>query len=218
MKYFYLIWAVAVFILVFVKDGPSVDTITHSAILIFFFGTLAVYYFQKNNVIKNPKFYFISRCIVSAAVVEGCYMISKPVLPSLQIIEGMSAGQMLQNYCIDLLFTVPAYVFIFYVIWWLINRYEYTFWEFAIVIAFGQALGDGGRTFLLHPALIFLVPYVMINYHAMNVVPYLNVRNVLPVGRIKSAWRYIMPIVLIPATYLVSGVFIYTIAAVLKLQ
>ncbi len=219
MKYLYLIWALFVFLIVFIKGGLSSDNVTHIAILVFLFALLLFYWkFQKNNIIKDPKYFFITRCVLFAAIVEGCYMISKPVLSSLQIVAGMSPGQMLQNYFIDLLFTVPAYFLIFYVIWRLINKYEYSFWEFAILTALGQALGDGSRTFLQNPSLLLFLPYVMVNYHAMNVVPYLKIKNVLPPERVKNIWRFVMPIVLIFATYLFSGLIIYTIAAVFKLK
>jgi hypothetical protein len=219
MKYVYITWAVLVFLIVFIKDGLSYDNLTHVAILVFFFATFVFYQkFQKENVIKNPKYFFITRCVLFAAIVEGCYMISKPVLSSLQIVAGMSLGQMLHNYSIDLLFTIPAYFLIFYVIWRLINKYEYGFWEFVILIALGQALGDGSRTFLLNPALLLFLPYVMINYHAMNVVSYLKIRNMLPPERLKNIWRFIIPIILIPATYLFSGLIIYTVAAIFKLK
>jgi hypothetical protein len=219
MKYIYIIWAVLVFLIVFVKSGLSFDNLAHIAILAFFFLALVFHQkFQKENVIKNPKYFFITRCVLFAIVVEGCYMISKPVLTSLQIVSGMSLGQMLHNYFIDLLFTVPAYFLIFYVIWRLVNKYEYSFWEFVILTALGQALGDGSRTFFLNPTLLLFIPYIMINYHAMNVVPYLKVRNALPPERLKNVWRFIMPVVLIPATYLFSGLIIYTIAAIFKLK
>lgn len=219
MKYFYIIWAVFVFLLVFIKNGLSLDNLVHIAILIFFLVTFVFYQkFQKSNVIKNPKYFFITHCVLFAAVVEGCYMISKPVLSSLQIVAGMSIGQMLHNYFIDLLFTVPAYFLIFSVIWWLINKYEYSFWEFAILTALGQALGDGSRTFLLNPGLLLFIPYIMINYHAMTVVPYLKIRNVLSSKRIKNLWRFITPIIAISTTYLFCGMIIYTIATLMKLK
>lgn len=219
MKYFYIVWAIFVFLVVFIKNGLSLDNLTHLAILVFFFATLLFYKkFQKENLIKNPKHFFITRCVLFAAIVEGFYMISKPVLDSLRIAAGMSYGQMLNNYFTDLLFTIPAYFLIFYVIWRLINKYEYSFWEFAILTALGQALGDGSRTFLFNPVLLLFIPYIMINYHAMNAVPYLRIRNALPAGRIKNSWRFIMPLILIPATYLFSGLIIYTFAAVLKLN
>ncbi len=215
MKYLYVIWAVAVFLFVFIKDGLNLDNLTHMAILVFFFATLAFYYRSgRQKAVKNPKYFFITRGMLLAAAVEGFYMISKPVFDSLVITAGMPVEQMLRNYFIDLLFTLPAYGLIFYIIWRLINKYQYSFWEFFILMALGQALGDGIVTFLTNPILLLLIPYVMINYHAMNAIPYLKIKDTLPVGRLKTGWRFVMPLVLIPATYVFSGVIIYTVAAI----
>jgi hypothetical protein len=217
MKIIYLTWTVIVFVLVLLKDGLSLDNLTHLGILTFL-GILLLLHnkSQAQDKIPNPKSYFIKRSLLFAAVVEGFYMISNPVLPSLLVTTNMSLEQMAINYFIDLLFTIPAYFIIFYVIWRLINKYHYKTWEYVIIMALGQALGDGGQTFLFQPILLLLIPYVMINYHAMNVTPYLRIRDSLSATN-SSRWRFIMPIILLPLVYLLSGSVIHIIASILKI-
>jgi len=150
--------------------------------------------------------------------VEGFYMITTPVLPSLRIVAGMTAHHMVVNYLIDLSFTIPAYVFIFNVIWRLIKTYSYRPWEYAILFALGQALGDGSRTFLFNPGLLAFLPYIMINYHAMNVAPFLSIRENLQSQPRDGLWKWFVPILFIVGAYLVSGLAIYSVAAILKVS
>ena len=75
------------------------------------------------------------------------------------------------------------YVVVFASIWRLNQRFQYGRWEYILVFALGQALGDGHQTFLHAPGLLLFLPYDMVNYHAMNVVPYLLVERGLPSGR-----------------------------------
>lgn len=219
MKYFYLIWASAVFVLIFLKDGLSLDNLTHIGILAIFFVSFSIYIkFDSKVVVKNPKSFFIISSTVFAAAVEGFYMISSPVFSSLKIKAGMTLTQMAGNYLIDLLFTIPIYLVIFYIVWLLINKYEYSPWEFAVIIPLGQALGDGGQTFLVQPFLLLFLPYVMINYQAMSVIPFLKIKNLLPENRSKNAWRYFIPIIILPAVYLLGGTIISMLGKALNLQ
>ncbi|MBI5530504.1 MAG: hypothetical protein HY918_03310 [Candidatus Doudnabacteria bacterium] len=215
---FYLIWAILVFVLVFVKGGFSTDNITHFLILVFLGINLWLFKKRGKYAGQNPKRYFIWYCVLSAAVVEGCYMITSPVFTSLRFTAGMSGGQMLVNYLIDLTFTVPAYFLIFRVVWWLINKYQYNVWQVAILFALGQGLGDGSRTFLANPGLLIFIPYILINYHAMNVVPFLKVQDALPAERSNSFLKYLAPVVLLFLTYIFCGVIIYTVGAIFKLK
>lgn len=214
----YIVWAVLTFLLIFTKGLLSPDNLTHIGIIIFFFLTLWIYREQKGKTIDDPKVFFILRCVFYAAVVEGCYMISAPVLSSLRITAGMTLGHMVQNYAIDLALTLPAYCLIFYVIWRLINTYEYTPWQFAILMALGQGFGDGSRAFLFNPGLLVFLPYIMINYHAMNVAPFLAVKDALPAGRKQGFWKWVAPIPIIFITYLVSALVIYAVAAIFKIS
>ena len=85
--------------------------------------------------------------VLLAAVVEGFHMISKPVYPSLLVGLDTPPSHALRFYAIDLLATTPAYVVIFAVIWFLVNRYRYGLWSYIVVMGLGQALGDGGIFF-----------------------------------------------------------------------
>jgi len=141
-------------------------------------------------------------------VVEGFHMISTPVFLSLRIGTETSFLQGLINYALDLLFTVPAYLVIFSVIWVFVNRYLYPLWHYVIIMGLGQALGDGGLFYFLNaPAMLLFLPYPMTNYHAINVIPFLTVRDDLKRDRPASAWMYLAIPALI-GTYLVCGAII----------
>ena len=144
-------------------------------------------------------------------------MISRPLSPSLIITSGMAPAQMFHNYAIDALFTTPAYFVIFWVIWKIITRYRYTLWEYVVFISLGQALGDGMTYFSANIAQLFLIPYIMVNYQAMNVVPFLLVRsNIQPHHNAGTIKKLIVPLVIIPAVYFVAGAVILTIGRSLR--
>lgn len=218
-KYFkiYLVWAVLVIVLVFVKNKLSTDNITHFFILVYL-GLTFLFLNRKTSPSANPKKQFIWLCVISAAVVEGLYMIQMPVFPGLRVTAGMNAGQILGNYLIDLAFTVPAYFIIFRTIWFLINKYQYNVWQYTIIMALSQGLGDGSRTFLTNPGLLIFIPYILINYHAMNVAPFLKVQERLPVERSNSFFKYLAPILLLPLVYILCGLVIYSVGAIFKLK
>lgn len=135
-------------------------------------------------------------------------MISRPVFLSLRIGWDTPFTQGLINYAIDLLFTVPAYFVIFSVIWYFINRYQYTLWQYIILMGLAQALGDGGLFFFLNaPAMLFFLPYPMTNYHAINVIPFLAVRDRLNHERLTSSSAYLAVLGVI-GTYLICGAIV----------
>lgn len=145
---------------------------------------------------------------VLAAVVEGFHMISTPVFLSLRVGADTSLMQGLINYALDLLFTVPAYLVIFSVIWIFVNRYRYPLWHYVVIMGLGQALGDGGFFYFWNaPSMLVFLPYPMTNYHAINVIPFLAVRDDLKCDRPASAWMYLAVPALI-GTYLVCGAII----------
>jgi len=217
LKRFYILWLFLALALSFWESGINQDTLTRISVLLFLCLTL-LWSVRKSVSLGDPKKFFITRGVCFAAVVEGCYMISKPVVDSLKIVPGMPFSRMLYNYSLDLIFTIPAYVLIFYVIWYLINKYDYELWEYIVLMALGQALGDGGFTFVAQPLLLLLIPYVMTNYHAMNVAPYLMIRQTLPNGREKNLWRFVVPVILLPATYLSAGMVIHTFTKLAGLE
>lgn len=79
-------------------------------------------------------------------------MISSPVFLKLRITETTKLAQGLEFFFIDLIYTVPCYIVIFYVIWLFINKYKYKNFNYIFIVAFAQTIGDGGLFFLLaHP-------------------------------------------------------------------
>ncbi|MBI3926505.1 MAG: hypothetical protein HY319_13270 [Armatimonadetes bacterium] len=155
-----------------------------------------------------PRARFIALGTLLAAVVEGFHMISVPVFPSLRITPATPLAQGILNYALDLLFTVPAYLVIFSVIWYFINRYEYGLWQYILLMGSGQAIGDGGLFFFLAaPAMLFFLPYPMSNYHAVNILPFLAARDHLSPDREVSTRAYLVVPALI-GTYLCCGALI----------
>ena len=212
----YLIWAVVTISLTFLKDGLSNDNITHLIILLIL--ALSLFIFKHLHP-KNPKRFFIISGVILAGLVEGAYMITKPVLPSLLVnIRNFNFETFINNYAIDLLLTIPIYFLIFWVIWKLINKYNYTKWEYIFLFALGQAIGDGSGFFLLNPLGLLFIPYVMLNYHAMNIAPYLAVKNYISeFPKSSSRWKYIVTIIVLFATYLIGGTLIKIMAGILKI-
>ena len=135
-------------------------------------------------------------------------MISMPVFLSLRIGQDTSFTQGLNRYALDLLFTVPAYLVIFSVIWRFINRYHYTLWHYVAIMGLGQTLGDGGLIYFIKaPAMLFFLPCPMTNYQAMNIIPFLAVCDHLKHERTESAFSYLAVPWLI-GTYFVLGTII----------
>lgn len=204
----YAIWAFAVFALAFWAGGWSPDNITHILILLFFLAQLMAFPSISHLMGRlSPRVSFILSGVVFAAAVEGAYMISKPVFASLRVTSGMDIWKMTSNYAADLAYTLPAYVCIFAVIWHLIGRYEYAPAEYLLLFGFGQAVGDGGAYFIASPHMLLFLPYVMLNYHAMNLVPYLAVRRGLKPKK-GGIMRIVYPPVLLFAVYWICGALI----------
>lgn len=202
----YCLWATLAICLAIAIAGFSSESITRILVIIFLFSQIAL----RAILVKAlpwlaPKARFIILGTILAAVVEGFHMISMPVFASLRIDQNTSFTQGLSYYALDLLFTAPAYLVIFSVIWWFINRYYFTLWRYVIVMGLAQALGDGGLFFFLKaPAMLLFLPYPMTNYHAINIIPFLAVRDHLKHERPTS----ILTCLAIPALiamYLVCG-------------
>lgn len=212
---FYVLWAVAAILLTFFKDKFSNDNITHIIILLILWLSLRSF---KNVTFRNPKRFFIFWGVALAALVEGAYMITKPVLPSLLVGSATTFAQFIHHYGIDLLLTVPVYYAIFRTAWWLINKYNYSKWEYIFFVALGQALGDGGGFFILQPGALLFLPYVMINYHAMNVAPFLAVRKHLEhKPGSDSRWKYLATVLALVGIYFLGGAAIKTAAKLFNL-
>jgi len=215
----YCLWATLAIGLSLAVAGLTPESITRLLVVAFLFGQIAA----RSQLVKlfpglAPRTRFIALGTGLAAVVEGFHMISKPVFASLRIGPATSFGQGVFYYALDLLFTVPAYLVILAVIWHFINRYQFTFWQYVLVMGLAQALGDGGLFFFLNaPALLVFLPYPMTNYHAMNVIPFLAVRDQLRPQRPRSGYAYVaIPVLLV--TYFVCGALIKVLGRSLGLE
>lgn len=205
----YCLWAAIAIGLSVAAAGLTAETVTRLCVLAFI---VAQYVFRAALVkalpALAPRTRFIVMACVLAAVVEGFHMISKPVYPSLVIGWETPPAEALRRYALDLVATLPAYVVIFAVIWYFINRYRYGFWSYVVLMGLGQALGDGGIFFFAEaPQLLVFLPYPMTNYHAVNVIPFLAVRGALAPARDARGWPWLAVPALI-GTYLVCGAVI----------
>jgi hypothetical protein len=202
----YCLWAATAIGVSLLLAGPTAETITRLLVLAFIAGQ---YVFRAALVNALPRLppqaRFITMGVLLAAVVEGFHMISKPVYSSLLVGPDTSPADALRFYGIDLLVTTPAYVVIFAVIWFLINRFHYGLWSYIVVMGLGQALGDGGVFFFAAaPQMVVFLPYPMTNYHACNVLPFVATRDARPAARVAGRRAWLAVPVLI-AVYLVCG-------------
>lgn len=196
---FYLLWALLSIGLAFVTGGWQPENQTRALVLLF----AALLWIcraplQRYSLALKPGPRFVLLGCLLAAGVEAFHMISEPVFASLRITYGMPLGQMLSHYLIDLCFTLPAYGLIFSLIWWFIQRFAYSFWQYLFWVGLGQCLGDGGLAFFMGaPALLAFLPYPMSNYHAMNVLPYAAVRSDLPAPTRRGGWLVIPALIVL---------------------
>lgn len=205
----YGVWAIVAIGLSIGRSGLSPESVTRLLVIALLLGELAL---RPMLVDALPALASRTRFLVLgtllAAAVEGMHMISMPVFLALRIDRETSFAQGLVRYALDLLFTLPAYLVIFSLLWFFINRYRYTLWNYILVMGLAQTLGDGGLFFFIDaPAMLFFLPYPMTNYHAINIIPFLAVRDHLPPARSAGAGRYLAIPALIGA-YLVCGAII----------
>lgn len=202
----YCLWAVTAIGVSVVLAGPSAETITRLLVLAFM-GAQYVFRATLVNALPGlaPQARFIAMGVLLAAVVEGFHMVSKPVYSSLLVGPDTSPADALRFYAIDLLVTTPAYVVVFAVIWFLINRFHYGLWSYIVVMGLGQALGDGGAFYFAEtPQMLLFLPYPMTNYHACNVLPFVATRDTLPTTRVAGMRSWLAVPALI-AVYLACG-------------
>jgi hypothetical protein len=205
----YCIWATLAIGLSVALAGLTAESVTRLLVIAFLFGQIA-WRTQLARAFPRlaPKARFIVLGTLLAAVVEGLHMISMPVFTSLRIERDTSFTQGLTCYALDLLYTVPAYLVIFAVIWFFINRFHFTLWRYIVVMGLGQALGDGGLIYFMNaPAMLVFLPYPMSNYHAVNVIPFLAVRDHLAHERPAGVVSY-MAVPALIATYFACGAII----------
>lgn len=205
----YCLWSFLSILFALLVSKNLEENITRISVILFLIvQIITLDYIKKISFIKSQKNRFIFTGTILAIFVEGFHMISTPVFSSLKVDFNMSILKILQNYFIDLIFTIPAYLIIFSVIWYFINKYSYSLWDYIIVFGLSQCLGDGGIFyFISSPFMILFLPYPMTNYHAMNIIPFLLVKDDLKHNNEKKLMRYIaIPAVIL--TYLICGAII----------
>jgi hypothetical protein len=204
----YLAWAAATIVLALGKGGASPDNITHGVVLLLLGAEWLLEKPLARLLVRVPlRRRFVGLSMAFAALVELAHMISNPLDPTLRLDLDTPLAEALRRCAIDLVLTAPAYAVIFTVIARMAARFRYRTWEFAILMAAGQALGDGNAFFVTSPAMLIFLPYVMLNYHAMQLVPYLLVREELRGS--EEGWRRVAwPLIALPVTYLSCGVAI----------
>ena len=204
----YLLWALVALGLAFAQPGHSLDHATRVLLLLFVGLQLAAAPALRRALARwQPRTRFVLCAMFLAALVEGLYMFTRPAFACLQVTRETPALRALNYYLSDLALTWPAYFVIFLVIWRQLNRYRYSFWEYALVMGMGQALGDGFVFFVSAPVMVAFLPYQMLNYHAMNILPYLVVRDDLDPQASRSARRF-LALPLLVAVYLACGAMI----------
>lgn len=205
----YVLWASVSIVGSLVLAGPSAESWTRVLVLLFLGAQLAARPLLPRFLpLSTPGARFVTLGTCLAAVVEGFHMISRPVFDSLRVSRETPFPLAVGHYAIDLLFTLPAYLVIFGVLWSFVRRVRFPVWRYVLLAGLGQTLGDGGLFYFLgSPAMLFFLPYPMSNYHAVNVLPYLAVREGLASGDPPSrrAWLVVPALV---ATYLVCGALI----------
>ncbi len=203
----YITWAVTAIGLSMLAGGFKVENITRLLVILF----LVILYLGGPRVLRllrlrPTKSSFVLTGTALACVVEAFHMISKPVFGSLQVTSDTGLPQAVRFLLIDLAFTVPAYLVIFSVVWWLLNRWRYSFWEYTIIMGIGQTLGDGGIFyFAAAPHMVLFLPYPATNYHACNVIPYIAVAGA-DQGTPVSLWRKLLAIPILVVTYLACAI------------
>jgi hypothetical protein len=201
----YAVWTGLVLTVCLLRDGINADNFTRLLVV----GYLAIqlgWYWRTRNLQRPANgLAFVLTCTAHALAVEFFYMFSRPVFGSLRITWETPLAQALLNTLIDWAFTFPVYLAIFAIVWQLVARWNYGAAEYALVFSLGQALGDGNAFFLANPAMLLFVPYVMLNYQAINVVPYLRRRGQLPDRPSPRILKCVVPLLLIPGLYWVLG-------------
>jgi hypothetical protein len=215
----FILWTASTYAIVLGKDGWSRDNATHVAIMIYGFATVAALPLLRRAARRfSPAAVFLGASVVSALVVEACYMPTAPIHPSLVVAPDMPVRSVLRNLAVDWTLALPAYIAIFAVAWAFIARFEYGVWAYALVFATGQALGDAKAYLGAHPAMLVFLPYILVNYLAMSVVPFAAVRDQLPPGRSRRALPSIaLPLVVLPLVYGACGTAVIALGKWMRL-
>ncbi len=213
----YIAWLIIV-LCILAFQGVTRDNITRTMILGFILIQIIFLPLLLNYTKRfEPRKTFLIFGVALAAIVEGTYMVSNPVFSILIINSTTSLQGIIINYLIDLIFTLPVYFGVFLFIWFLINKYKYGFFEYLFFMGLGQTIGDGGFYLISAPLMIAFLPYIMTNYHAMNVLPFFLVKEKISAKK-TSKMKYLLPIIVIPIIYIVSGFLIKIIGGFFGLK
>lgn len=224
------VWTMVVVGLTFAMKGVCDDTLTRSAVIAVLAVDLAAALATRRRwpsdepgsaarfSVRTVLARWIGPCAVRAAIVELCYMPSRPLYESLRWLPEDGARARATKAAIDVALTTPVYVVVFGVLWLMIRRARIPVWYAILVLPFAQALGDGNAFFLANPAMLLMSPYVVLNYVACQLVPYLRVRRALPTEPRARPWQLVMPIVVVPIVYWISGATLIAVGRALGLR
>jgi len=224
------VWTVAVVALTFAMKGRTDDTLTRSAVIaVGAVDVVAASLTRRRWPNDEPgsamRFSFrtvvarwIGPCAVRAAIVEVCYMPSRPLYESLRWLPEDGARVRATKAAIDVALTAPIYVVVFGVLWLMIRRAKIPVWYAILALPFAQALGDGNAFFLANPAMLLMSPYVVLNYVACQLVPYLRVRGALPTEPHARPWQLLLPLVVVPIVYFFAGATLILVGRALGLR
>jgi hypothetical protein len=203
----YLFWAIPSILIALMAGKASPENLTRIMVIAFLLAQIALR--KKLSGFGSrftPPVRFVLCGIILACIVEGFHMISTPVFPAVKVFPTTPAVEAAKFLIIDLIYTVPAYVVIFSVIWYFARRFEYTTWQYILTMGLGQVIGDGGLFFFLAaPGMLVFLPYPMSNYHAVNILPYFTVRDELKNRPRESGAKKYLATPAIILTYIVCG-------------
>jgi hypothetical protein len=224
------VWTMVVVGLTFAMKGVCDDTLTRSAVIAVLAVDLAAALATRRRwpsdepgsaarfSVRTVLARWVGPCAARAAIVELCYMPSRPLYESLRWLPEDGARARATKAAIDVALTTPVYVVVFGVLWLMIRRARIPVWYAILVLPFAQALGDGNAFFLANPAMLLMSPYVVLNYVACQLVPYLRVRRALPTEPRARPWQLVMPIVVVPIVYFISGATLIAVGRALGLR
>lgn len=213
----YALWTAFVVAVTLARGGLSPDNVTRLLVIAYLLLTLGWYRLTRTRTRARaatlPGRGFVLQCSASALVIEFFYMGSRPVFRCLTVDAATPVRTIALNTLVDFAFTLPVYLAVFSAMWVLLRRYRYRVAEFVLLFPFAQALGDGNAFFAANPAMLLLAPYVVLNYQAITVVPYLRARERLAAapGRPSRVSRFLLPLVVVFAIYWFGGAAIIVV-------
>jgi hypothetical protein len=224
------VWTVAIVGLTFALKGWDADNVTRAAVLTVLAvdGCVAAITWRRwPHDAPGSATAFSARavwtrwvlpCCWRAALVELCYMPSRPLYDSVRWLPDDDISVRVEKAAIDLALTAPFYVVAFSVVWLLLRRVRLPVWHAVLVLPFAQALGDGNAFFLANPAMLLMSPYVVLNYFACQFVPYLRVRAALPLTPAARPWQLALPLLVVPAVYWCGGAALILVGRAIGLR